>query len=170
MTIRKPSATNRAETEGPQPAVLPGEVFFSYLTDKQNAMLREYVRNGRQVLKAYQHAYKNNMAEKTAEVAAFKCMQTNSMRLALAEIEKVAAQECGINLAVHLRDLKGLRDKAEQARQFSAAISAEVARGKAAGLYVQRVEVTGKDGAPVGVTDVPLDDYLKAREKVLGDC
>lgn len=163
----------RAKVGNREPAsepVKPGEAFFSYLTGKQNEMLREYIANGRKAVPAYRKAYKNNMSDPAAEVAAYKILATNSMRLALSEIEKVAAHECAIDLVSHLKDLKSLRDKAEIARQFSAAISAEVARGKAAGLYIQRVEVTGKDGAAIGVSDIPLDKFKDARKKILEDC
>lgn len=143
---------------------------FSYLTANQNAFVRALVANGRDVVKAYRVAYQNKMSEAAARVAAYKIIQTPNVKLALAEIEKLAAGEVALDLASHLRELATLRDKAVAVRQFSAAITAEVNRGKAAGLYVQRMEVTGKDGAPLGVANVPTEEYLKARQKVLDDC
>lgn len=43
-----------------------------------------------------------------------------------------------VTLEGHLRDLKIVRNMATTAGQFGAAITAEVNRGKAAGLYVER--------------------------------
>jgi hypothetical protein len=45
-----------------------------------------------------------------------------------------------MTLEGHLADLQMLRDKALQADQFSAAISAEIARGKASGVHVEKSE------------------------------
>ena len=51
----------------------------------------------------------------------------------------IAAQ---ITLQSHLDDLKGLRNMATKASQYSPAISAEVARGKASGLYIEKIQAT----------------------------
>jgi hypothetical protein len=82
-------------------------------------------------------------------------------------LRSTAAEKAQITLESHLRDLKALRNKALELKQISAAINAEVARGKAAGLYVERTELTGRDGAPIPVTSVPVADYLKARQKAI---
>jgi hypothetical protein len=57
-----------------------------------------------------------------------------------------------ITLAAHLDRLAALSDKAEQEGKYSAAVAAEVARGKASGLYVDKMEHTGKDGAPIDMS------------------
>jgi hypothetical protein len=43
-----------------------------------------------------------------------------------------------------LKDLKRLRDLSESEGKFSAAVSAEIARGKVSGLYIEKVEITGE--------------------------
>lgn len=48
-----------------------------------------------------------------------------------------------MTLQGHLDDLKRLRDAAAGAEQFSAAIKAEIARGKAAGLYTDKIDLSG---------------------------
>lgn len=58
----------------------------------------------------------------------------------LAEILNVAAVRSEITLETHLNDLAELRDEARKAKQFAAAISAEVARGKASGVHVEKSE------------------------------
>ena len=52
-----------------------------------------------------------------------------------------------------------LRNMAAKEKQYSAAITAEVARGKASGVHVERVEHTGKDGGPMEtITRIELVD------------
>lgn len=48
-----------------------------------------------------------------------------------------------ISLESHLSDLKALRDAAAGEAQYSAAITAEVSRGKASGLYTDKIDLTG---------------------------
>jgi len=50
--------------------------------------------------------------------------------------------KAGLNLSTHLTDLKDIRDGAMRNGAWSAAVTAEVSRGKAAGLYVNRSELT----------------------------
>jgi phage terminase small subunit len=57
-------------------------------------------------------------------------------------LQKGAADRVMLNLSTHLLDLAEIRDKALQKGSFSAAVAAEVARGKAAGLYVTKSELT----------------------------
>ncbi len=56
----------------------------------------------------------------------------------LAELRAPVVKAVQVTLERHLRDLKVLRDTAAEAGQYGAAITAEVNRGKAAGLYVER--------------------------------
>ncbi|MFC4705193.1 MULTISPECIES: hypothetical protein [Paraburkholderia] len=52
-----------------------------------------------------------------------------------------AVENAQITLESHLAELAALRNAARAARDYGAAIRAEIARGKAAGLYVERLEV-----------------------------
>ncbi len=47
-----------------------------------------------------------------------------------------------MTLEGHLRALAELRDKAKAANQFGAAITAEIARGKASGVHIEKSEQT----------------------------
>lgn len=58
----------------------------------------------------------------------------------IAELRAPAIAEAGITFAGHLKRLNELGVKAEKAGQHSAAVTAEVWRGKAAGLYVDQVK------------------------------
>jgi len=57
-------------------------------------------------------------------------------------LQKGAANRVMLSLSTHLLDLMEIRDKALSKGSFSAAVAAEVARGKAAGLYVTKSELT----------------------------
>jgi hypothetical protein len=67
----------------------------------------------------------------------------------VAELREPVARKAQITLESHLDDLLRLRNMAAKEKQYSAAITAEVARGKASGVHIERSELTGKDGAPL---------------------
>lgn len=58
----------------------------------------------------------------------------------IAKRQQKAASKADLTLENHLAALNKLRDQAATAEQFSAAVSAEVSRGKACGLYVEKTE------------------------------
>lgn len=60
----------------------------------------------------------------------------------VSELKERGALRAEITLESHLADLAELRDKAAEAKQYSAAIAAEVARGKASGVHVEKSEQT----------------------------
>lgn len=57
-------------------------------------------------------------------------------------LQEKAAKKVELDLSTHLTDLKDIREGAMRNGAWSAAVTAEVARGKAAGLYVNRSELT----------------------------
>lgn len=63
-----------------------------------------------------------------------------------------------ITLQSHLERLSELSRLAQEGGQMSAAINAEVARGKASGLYVEKMEHSGS----IGVTTL-TDEQLLAK-------
>ena len=60
----------------------------------------------------------------------------------ISALQEKAAKKVELNLSTHLTDLKDIREGAIRNGAWSAAVTAEVARGKAAGLYVTRSELT----------------------------
>tara|TARA_R100001530_G_scaffold5543_3_gene6853 strand:- start:4583 stop:5080 length:498 start_codon:yes stop_codon:yes gene_type:complete len=58
------------------------------------------------------------------------------------ELQKKGADRVLLTLSRHLLNLMEIRDRAFEKGSFSAAVAAEIARGKAAGLYVNRSELT----------------------------
>jgi len=123
------------------------------LTAKQERFCVEYVSNGS---KSYSDAYRavfncSKMKPGTVNNKASKLAAENEIQARIKQLQDEAAERAMVTLVGHLEDLKRLRDEAREARQFNAAINAEIARGKAAGLYVERSEVSGPEGQPVSI-------------------
>jgi hypothetical protein len=83
-----------------------------------------------------------------------KLVASTMIALRIANLRKPVVEAAQITLASHLERLQALSAAAEESSQFSAAISAEVARGKASGLYVDKTELTGPNGGPVEFTKI----------------
>ena len=77
------------------------------------------------------------------------------------QLQTKAADKASLSLGTHLVDLKEIRDGAMRNGAWSAAVTAEVARGKAAGLYVNRSELI------VNRVDTMSKDEVLARMKQL---
>ena len=73
------------------------------------------------------------------------------------------AERQNVSMESHLTELSRLRDEAVDTGQISSAISAEISRGKAAGLYVEKKEVT------VNKVETMSDDELRSRLQELLD-
>jgi phage terminase small subunit len=71
-----------------------------------------------------------------------KILSNPVMHNRLVELRDEEIHRANTTLEGHLIELARLREKAVDNGQFSAAITAEVARGKAAGLYVDKREIT----------------------------
>jgi len=102
---------------------------------------------------ARQEAFARGLAEGKSQAKAFaeagyKPSEPHASRLAssgkvaarISEIRAAATQKLGMTLAQHLEDLRSLREEARKNGQYSAAISAEIARGKASGVHVEKSE------------------------------
>ena len=119
------------------------------LTPKQEAFCIA-VASGNGISDAYRSAYDHGgMKPASVNRMASELMTDLRITSRIAELKAPVIAAAQITLADHLKDLQELREEAKRAGQLSAAITAEVARGKASGLYVDRSEVTGKDGKPL---------------------
>ena len=119
------------------------------LTPKQESFCIA-VASGKGISDAYRIAY-DHEGMKPASVNRMASELMTDLRITsrIAELKAPVIAAAQITLADHLRDLQDLRDAAKSAAQFSAAITAEVSRGKASGLYIDKAEITGKDGKPL---------------------
>ena len=125
---------------------------MSDLTPKQEAFAQA-VASGMSQSDAYRAAYKVRPTTKpeTVNQAASRLMADSNVTARVEELRQPVVEAAQITLASHLERLKALSQAAEDGGQYSAAITAEVARGKASGLYIDKTELTGKDGGPVNM-------------------
>ena len=112
------------------------------LTAKQEQFCLEYVKGKGTASDAYRAVYDcTRMLPATVNRNAFSLVNNNKVATRIAELRKQAADAAVVTLEGHLNDLRVLRDAAADAEQYSAAISAEISRGKAAGLYTEKQQV-----------------------------
>ncbi len=93
---------------------------------------------------AYRAAYKVRPGTKPESInqQASALMADLNITSRVEELRKPVIEAAQITLAAHLKRLHDLSESAESVNQFSAAIAAEVSRGKASGLYVEKTEVS----------------------------
>jgi phage terminase small subunit len=117
------------------------------MTPKQEAFAVAYVETGN-ASEAYRRAYDASRTKPdVVHVKASQLLADGRVAVRVKELQAKAAEKAGITLESHLADLQRLRDIAQQRGQLAAAIGAEIARGKAAGVHIERtaVEVTHAD-------------------------
>mgnify|MGYP000641473327 FL=1 len=114
---------------------------MSSLTPKQE-VFAQAVASGKSQSDAYRVAYKvgANTKPETVNQAASRIMADSNVAARVAELRKPIAEKAQMTLESHLRDLMMLRNMAVKEKQIGAAITAEIARGKAAGVHVERSE------------------------------
>jgi phage terminase small subunit len=117
------------------------------LTPKQIKFAQELVYNeGRKT--ATQCAIEAKYSEDRAHVTASELQNPKMYPLVvqyIGELRQEIQKKYDINFESHLAQLGAMRNKALDAKAWTAAINAEVARGKAAGLYIeQKIIRTGK--------------------------
>ena len=114
------------------------------LTPKQEAFAIA-VASGMTQADAYRSAYnvKPTTKPESVQTKAYQMMQMVQIRSRVEELKKPIIEAAGITLESHLARLEHLGKKAEKAESYTAAISAEVARGKVAQLYTENINFTG---------------------------
>jgi len=132
------------------------------LTPKQARFVSEYLKDQ----SATQAAIRAGYAKASAEVQGCRLLRNAHIRAAVGKAQKRVAVKAEVTLEGHLGDLKRLRDAAAKKGQFSAAITAEVARGKASGLHVEHHKHSGAIGT-YDLTKIS-DEQLDALESILG--
>lgn len=127
------------------------------LTSKQEKFAQG-IASGKSQADAYREAYNvQNMKDNSIHVNASKVLANTKVALRVEELRQPIVEEVGITLKTHLEDLLALRQAAVADRSFSAAISAEIARGKAAGVHVERSVVQSLDK---GLSPLEDDGWL----------
>jgi len=130
------------------------------LTAKQELFCEEVV-SGKTQADAYRTAYSaQDMLDKTIWVKASELMANGKVTGRIEELRAPVIKEAQLTLAAHLNNLLEIREHAVEDRNWSAAVSAETARGKAAGLH------TGK--AIMNIETAPREDRVTVIELVSG--
>jgi hypothetical protein len=93
------------------------------------------------------------MKPATVNRTAKELLDNRKITARLDELRSPAIEASRLTLENHLAALRDLKNEARKLGQMSASISAEVSRGKAAGLYVARQEITGRDGGALAVKE-----------------
>lgn len=110
------------------------------LTPKQEGFCLDYIATGN-ASEAYRRNYDcSKMKETTVTRNAKTMVDDSKISARIEELRKPIREKACLTLEEHLSTLERLRNKAEEAEQFTAAITAETNRGKASGLYTEKVE------------------------------
>lgn len=120
------------------------------LTARQQKFVNEYLVSGNATKAAVAAGY----SQKTAYSAGGRLLKNVEVSTVIAARQQKASEKANLTLEAHLERLNDLANKAAAAEQFGPAVTAEVNRGKAAGLYVERsqTEITGAAGGPLELT------------------
>lgn len=136
------------------------------LTRKQQNFA-DLVASGMTQKDAYAKAYGTTQNRKSLGVRGSVLAAKPEIKEAIAKSREPIIQALGLTLESHLQTLSDIANEARQAGQYSAAVAAEIARAKAAGLHIERSEQTVK-GLIANVTVQP--DQLKTiAAKLLND-
>jgi len=110
------------------------------LNQKQKKFCKEYLKGQTATDAAIKAGYTKD--RKGAKTQGSVLLNHNPVvRNYLIELELSLAERDAISLETHLSTLHDLREEATDQGQISAAITAEVHRGKAGGLYIDRREI-----------------------------
>ena len=128
---------------------------------KQKKFCREYIKGMTATDAAMKAGYTKD--RKGAKTQGSVLLNHNPVvRNYLIELEMSLAERDAVSLESHLSTLHDLREEAKDQGQISAAITAEVHRGKAGGLYIDRREVlTAK------IDMMSKDDILTRLEELI---
>ena len=111
------------------------------VNDKQELFLQKFLQSGDK-LAAYAEVYDVDL-EKHRHYCVNRVntmLKKPHIAHRYRELQKLMEKNGLLRLEDHVKELERLRDLAIQDGKYAAAVNAEVARGKATGLYVEKVE------------------------------
>ena len=118
------------------------------LTPKQKAFVREYKRNGGNGTQA---AIKAGYSENTADVIATENLRKPNVKKALEIEEKKLQEKYEYTIDDMVRELDDVKLKADAEQNRQAQIKAIELKGKAFGLFVDRVENNIVNTSPIDI-------------------
>jgi phage terminase small subunit len=113
------------------------------LTPKQKAFVREYKKNGGNGTQA---AINAGYSEESARAISSENLTKPYIQEALKQEEKKLQEKYEYTIDDMVRELDDVKMKADAEQNRQAQIKAIELKGKAFGLFVDRQEITGKDG------------------------
>lgn len=114
------------------------------LTQKQETFCLAYIETGN-ASEAYRRAYNTGkMKSETITKRASELLADGDVAGRLEDLRAPVREKAQLTLESHLVRLEYLSQRAERAHQYSAAITAETNRGRAAGFYTEKVDHTTK--------------------------
>lgn len=155
--------------EGKMPKGISGNISGQnekHLTDKQLRFAKEYVYNDGSKTQS-ECALDAGYAESSARVRASELLNPRKYPLVVKHIQELEAEvnkKYEVTFGRHVKELAKIRDQAIDKGNLTAAVSAEVQRGRAAGLYVERKEI--RTGTLDSLSEIEIKDRIK---KLLGD-
>ena len=148
------------------------------LTQNQENFCNSYIECGN-ASEALRRSYDcTRRSPETVNRHAKKLLDNVKVMARINELRQPAIRAAMFSLEDHLVTLEALRDEARELGQITAAVAAETARAKAAGVYsTTKVEITGGGGGPLllapainlaNLNDEELEVYGELSDKVSG--
>lgn len=118
---------------------------MAVLTEKQEQYAQAIAR-GVLPEDAYREIFlsKRELTKKQIREYSFEQLANPGLLKRIEELRAMSLAQTTLSLANHLDELAKLRERAMYRGHYASAISAEIARGKAAGLYVEKIEHSGE--------------------------
>lgn len=127
------------------------------LTQKQEAFCIAYLETSN-ASESYRRAYEcEKMSATSINRAAKDVIDNPKITARLAEMRAPVVEAAQMTVAGHLERLRQLSEKAESEGKYAAAVTAEMARGKVSGFYVEKLEHSGPDGAPIPLAPTVIE-------------
>lgn len=104
---------------------------------------------GKTQRQAYRDAGGKAKTDEGADASASEILSHPEVKAFYDSMIASAAMDAKVTLEDHLRRLKELADAAASEGKYAAAVTAEIARGKASGLYIEKVANTDSQGNDV---------------------
>jgi sulfite reductase beta subunit-like hemoprotein len=143
---------------------LRGKVFLDGLqADRGSLYSRKVLRSLQEALEgAYEAGYKTRARKAASEMRNPKYFPL--VVKYIGELRAEVREKYGITFEKHVTELAQIRNEALKNKAWSAAVNAEVARGKAGGLYVdQKLVMTGN------IDNLSTDEIKDKLKKILDD-
>lgn len=119
------------------------------LTPKQEKFA-QCVASGMNQSDAYRASYAcESMGDATINNEAYVLMQNHDISMRIEHLQKPIAERVGRTLEQHIERLQQLSKLAEEDCEYGHALKGEENIGKVLGYYVNKTELTGRNGSPI---------------------